>query len=359
MPDEARSPELRDYLAVLSQRKWWIVLAVVVVVGAALAFSLSQTPSYTSSSEVLVLPVQVPGPGGGSTDFVNIDQELRIATSPAVAAAANEAVAAKGLTPGDVSISAPSSTNTLVFKASSTDPRAAQATAQAYAGAYLGFRREALLSNVEAATTSIEEVLAKLNAQLGRVEVQATQTNTPSEQQALLLKISALTNQISSQQDLRNQLALSENSPVGESLAHAPLPLSPSSPNPTKAAAIGIFVGLCLGIGLAFLRDRLDQRLRGRSEIEDLVDAPLIGFIPKTASLETRLAVTKGGDPHAGEAFRSLRTRVLYGVHKGARQDPLGYESRSRGWEDHDRVEPRGRTRSGWPPMHPRIGRSA
>ena len=174
------------------------------------------------------------GQEAASTDFVNIDQELRIATSPAVAAAANEAVVAKGLTPGDVSISAPSSTNTLVFKAKSTDPRGAQATAQAYAGAYLGFRREALLSNVEAATTSIEEVLAKLNAQLGRVEVQATQANSPSEQQALLLKISALTNQISSQQDLRNQLALSENSPVGESLAHAPLPAFPFKSEPDE-----------------------------------------------------------------------------------------------------------------------------
>jgi capsular exopolysaccharide synthesis family protein len=316
MPDEARSPELRDYLAVLWLRKWWIVAAVLVVVGAALAFSFTQTATYASSAEVLVLPVQVPGPGGASTGFVNIDQELRIATSPAVASRAYDVLAAKGLSPGSVSVSIPSSTDSLSFLANSEDPRAAQATAQAYADSYLRFREDSLFSNVEAATASIDQVIAGLNGQLQRAQSRAVHADNFAQQAALEQRISALTSQISAQQSLRSDLVLAQNTNVGEVLAHATRPISPASPNPRKSGAIGLFVGLCLGIGLAFFRDRLDQHLRGRDEIEGLIEAPIIGMIPRASSLETRLAVAPNGDPHAGEAFRSLRTRVLFGISK-------------------------------------------
>jgi uncharacterized protein involved in exopolysaccharide biosynthesis len=46
--------ELRDYLGVLRRRKGIIFLTTVIVVGLALALSLTQRPVYSASTEVLL-----------------------------------------------------------------------------------------------------------------------------------------------------------------------------------------------------------------------------------------------------------------------------------------------------------------
>ena len=55
---------------------------------------------------------------------------------------------------------------------------------------------------------------------------------------------------------------------------------SPSSPHPTRNAAIGLLVGLVLGIMLGVLRDRLDRRTRGIDEVEAVYRAPMLGMVP-------------------------------------------------------------------------------
>ena len=56
-PDEqtqqSAGPELRDYLRVLRERAWIIILAVLVVVGATLAFSYRATPQYRASATLV------------------------------------------------------------------------------------------------------------------------------------------------------------------------------------------------------------------------------------------------------------------------------------------------------------------
>lgn len=312
MPTNSRPLELRDYLALLWLRKWWIVALAAVSLGAALFYSLSQTPLYTSSSEVLVLPVSVPGVAGTSSGFVDIETEIRIATSPAVGRLAEEAAAQGGGTVGSISVSNPDSTNTLFFASVSEKPSTAQATAQAYADAYLQFRRDGLLSSVDASVRSIDQVIANLNNQLLVLRQRLVASTNSSQQQVLQLKISSVTGQISAQQSVRNDLALAQNARVGEVLAPAYLPSAASTPNPRRDGALGLFVGLALGVGFAFLRDRLDQRLRGREEVERSVDAPLVAMVPNNRSLHRQLSVTRGGDRRAGEAYRMLRTRVLF-----------------------------------------------
>jgi capsular exopolysaccharide synthesis family protein len=313
MPTNSRPLELRDYLATLWLRKWWIVTVAAVSLAAALFSSLSKTPLYTSSAEVLVLPVSVPGVAGTSSgSFVDIETEIRIATSAAVSQLAQASVAGGGDAIGSISVSNPDSTSTLFFTSVSKNPRVAQATAQAYAEAYLTFRRDGLLSSVDASVGSIDQVIATLNNRLLVLRQRLATSTNPSQQQVLQLKISSITGQISVQQSSRNELALAQNARVGEVLAPAYLPSGPSSPNPRKDGALGLIVGLALGVGFAFLRDRLDQRLRGREDIERSVDAPLVAMVPSSQTLHRQLAVTKGGDRRAGEAYRMLRTKVFF-----------------------------------------------
>ncbi|HEX9529825.1 MAG TPA: Wzz/FepE/Etk N-terminal domain-containing protein, partial [Acidimicrobiales bacterium] len=46
--------ELRDYLRVLRRRKWTIILAVLVVLGAAITSAELQTPVYRSGALILL-----------------------------------------------------------------------------------------------------------------------------------------------------------------------------------------------------------------------------------------------------------------------------------------------------------------
>jgi succinoglycan biosynthesis transport protein ExoP len=59
------------------------------------------------------------------------------------------------------------------------------------------------------------------------------------------------------------------------------LPTSPSSPDYKKNIALGILAGLFLGVGAAVIRDRTDQRVRGRSPVENEIGVPVLAMVPK------------------------------------------------------------------------------
>ncbi len=67
-----------------------------------------------------------------------------------------------------------------------------------------------------------------------------------------------------------------QNAQVAE---FAQTPTAPVAPKPLRNAVFGLLVGLMLGIVAAFIADALDRRLRTASEIQDFLDAPLLGQI--------------------------------------------------------------------------------
>jgi polysaccharide biosynthesis transport protein len=105
-------------------------------------------------------------------------------------------------------------------------------------------------------------------------------------------------------------------------------PTSPIRPHPKRDIPLGAITGLMLGIGLAFLREYTDTSLRSPEEVEELGSAPLLAMIPAMPSqlraggaALTRAGharswhrIDRGADANAalGEAFRGLRTSVLY-----------------------------------------------
>jgi len=101
----------------------------------------------------------------------------------------------------------------------------------------------------------------------------------------------------------------------------ATVPLFPFSPNLARNAAIGMGVGLLLALGLAFLRENLDDSVRHYDEIENLYGLPLLGLIPRVKhKAGEAIALVAHHEPRSSfaEAYRSMRTALQFSTTEGA-----------------------------------------
>lgn len=89
---------------------------------------------------------------------------------------------------------------------------------------------------------------------------------------------------------------------------------APVSPNTKRNLALGAAVGLLLGIALALVRDRLDNTVKDRREIESISGKSLVGTIPFDKERKTHPAVDFQdlGQSSSAEAFRELRTNLQF-----------------------------------------------
>jgi capsular exopolysaccharide synthesis family protein len=309
---ERQTPELRDYLTILWRRRWTIAITTVAAISLSLLNSIRQDPVYVSTAEVLVLPVREPSQPFAST--VLMENEIRIASSAPVRDIALQSFPGGSSQLGGVLVSTVPATQTLVFNGRAGGPAAAQLTAQAYADAYLEFRRDTLFARVDAQQENLETLVADLNDQY--IEA-ISESASATELASLQGQITQLDSQI-------RELTLIRSQQVGTPLQDAYLPVSPASPNHMKALVLGLLLGLVAGVGLALLRERLDPLPRSREEVEAATGMPILTLIPTS---QPRLSVTglatempePSKDPVVAEAFRALRARVLF----MASQQPL------------------------------------
>lgn len=85
----------------------------------------------------------------------------------------------------------------------------------------------------------------------------------------------------------------------------APVSGSPSRPKPKLYVAVAAILGLGLGLALAFLRERLDRRLRTPEDVEASFDAPMLARIPRRGRTERTATAFQ-------EAHRILRTNLQF-----------------------------------------------
>lgn len=93
----------------------------------------------------------------------------------------------------------------------------------------------------------------------------------------------------------------------------ASIPNSPVIPKVTQNIAIGLGLGLLLGVGLAVLRDALDNTVKDRETLENITSVGLVGSIPLDKERRNKPAVSFDNDNSAiAEAFRKLRTNLQF-----------------------------------------------
>jgi capsular exopolysaccharide synthesis family protein len=99
----------------------------------------------------------------------------------------------------------------------------------------------------------------------------------------------------------------------------AETPASPVSPRRGLNILMGLLGGTLFGVGLAFLFEYLDNRVKTPEEIERDLGLPSLGLIPMTAGIAGKAnpLISDGAPAPFAEAFRALRTSILFSAADG------------------------------------------
>ena len=291
MTDPGREEEsaLVEYLSVL-RRQWVLIVLVVVVTGATTTvLALSQSPRYSATAEV-ALNTDVTGTTQPTT--LNPDRLLQtealLARDAHIAARAVARVHVRGMSARDLlassSVAPVQNADILTFRVTSSSPGLAARLATAYATAYRSYRIALEVSTLQRQLAALERKLA---------------AQAPGSALHRVLAQRAL--------DLKAAIAVPESSalvvrPAGRGAQTAPRVM--------RNSVLGVVLGVFIGVALAFVRDRLDPRIRDADSIGEQLQLPLLGRLPTSA--DGRLPATwEGTDDVRPEIFRTIASSFI------------------------------------------------
>jgi Mrp family chromosome partitioning ATPase len=308
---------LQDYLRVVRRRKWMVVQAAVLLTLAAVAFSLHQQRLYEASADVLLSAENVSSAVPGSLTGLSQDPErttetqAQVARVPAVAQGALDRVDAPGMTVAEFlassSVSSSPTSDILTFAVANPDSALAQRLANAYAQSYSAYRQKLYGDAIESSLTNVDKQLQRLERTAASVQVRGRRTGL----RALTAYGAQYSTLIDQQQTLESMQALQ---PSVASVLREADGATLTQPKTVRNGALGLVVGLVLGLGLAFLREALETRVRTTAEVSArLGGLPLLGRLPrppKRLRRSDKLVMLEDPASAQAEAFRMLRANL-------------------------------------------------
>ncbi len=255
--------EIADYLSILRHRWKLIVAVVVLAVLAALALSLLTTPKYAASTQLFV----------------------------------------------------------------STTGNAADTTSTAYQGGLFSQQRVTSYAELIQGKQVAQRVVDTLKLPMSAEQV-ASEVSASVKTETVILGVTVTDASPERARDIANtlsqqftQLVTELETPQGSAtpaakvtvVQQASLPSSPVVPQTTRNLALGAVLGLLLGVGLAVLRDRLDNTVKDRREVVESTQSAVVGTVPFDPDRPKHPLVGFGeGHSSSAEAYRQIRTNLQF-----------------------------------------------
>jgi len=284
------SPEdegVKRYVQTIRERIWLVVIVLAVTTGAAALYVATAQKTYDAEAQLLITPTPATDPVLASLGLLvessdptrDVETATQLVKTPQVAALVKSTLHSPDSTQAlldKVTADPVAQSNLVAITASANSPGEARDLANAFAD-----------SVVKERTTAFQD---EVNARIQQLQGSAVSGKDVQELQAL-------------------QGAPDPNFRVS---TRAETPTEPASPRPVLSIAAGIFAGLVLGIGGAFLSQTLDPTLRREAQLRRLYRLPILARVPRQGSRRGR-RVPLGPrrlSPAGAEAYRTLRATI-------------------------------------------------
>lgn len=328
---------LLDYWVIARKRWPWIVLPVLLLLGASAYYTVSQPDRFEATASVLLAPTasqDVLDNGSQNTNFLSrsLSNEISLAKSDEVESLIVDEL---NLVP-NVSISPEPDADVLVFSASAGDADDAALHANTWANMYVKVKQDQAVESITSSMVTLQGQLEELrltrqelrsplddlDARIGRSanpEVAASlQRDYDRLADDLRYELELVTAQaeavVGSLTDLQLQAQLSA---VGEAriIQSAAAPLERSNAPLSRNLALGLVLGLMVGFGLALLAETRDKTIKSASDVQDVTDLPVLASIPLAGrKAQTDLALAAHRDPEGAYAdgYHKVRSSIEF-----------------------------------------------
>jgi len=303
MDAEQTNLGLEQVMGVLRRRAPWIVLCLVLAAAAAYGFSKHQTKKYTATASLVFNDNQEAQQVAGLPVASSNSQQAQQTTNLKLVqlgdmAEKTASVLGQRLTKEAVSaalsVSAQGESNIVNVAATATSPALAAEIANVYTRQFVTEQQNSNHAYYASALSLVNKQLAALSP-----KERAGTAGLALQDRAQSLGVLA---------ELRNG-----NVQVAQAAA---VPTSPSSPKVSRNTALGAVLGLLLGLGVAFLLERLDRRIREPKDLEAIYGLALLGVVPESTALSGSARGANGSTralpAGEAEAFQLIRAHLRY-----------------------------------------------
>jgi capsular exopolysaccharide synthesis family protein len=282
---------LGGYLRTLRERRWLVLLAVILTTGASIAYVLQAQKVYESEADILVTPVPETSAVLVSVGLISssvdplraVETVSRLISTTEVARSAQqhlkgvpEASGSPEALLAHVEVTPVAESNIVSVTADASTPEDAAAIANAFAQATIDVRTDELHQRVD-------DRLAQLRA----------------------------AGSAASRADVAElELVRAGPDPTLSVATRAQPNTTPVKPKKTLSIAAGLFAGLILGIGGAFAYQALDPRLRREEQLRSAFRLPILARVPKESGGRGRPLSPRRLSPPTVEAYRTLRATL-------------------------------------------------
>jgi Mrp family chromosome partitioning ATPase len=258
-------PDTIDIVWSAFRRSFWLVLLLIGIGIVAMNLDRQrQGPSYTASAEVLLSPMDLASALAGSV-YVDPDRldetESALAQSPGLYRRVAQRTGGTLGTGSEIRSATKVSQDqtTIAFSSTSSERARAIQMANAVAAEYPEWRTDVTAAAIDRA--------------IEQLQTQASTDPDPALQEQL------------------DRLTLLKTLTSGNVLLVEPTrSATKTRPNPMRDSIVGALAGLLIGLVAVGLRESIDTRVRSETEVEEILDVPVIGTVERLPS-KTRLVM--------------------------------------------------------------------